>query len=258
MPLNMKKGIKQRKQGKGASGKWPLTSSSGSSAANATLSEAWMPLFPKKAYFHTRYFGTFSLTTTLGAVNTYVIRASDLYDPDYTGSGHQPMGFDQVMSSYNHFAVLRARLNLTVSNTTNTTPVTVCIRQDANLTPLTVIEQIMEFGGLVTTRIDAFSNESARLTLEADFASLQGLSPSVYLADPSVRGTSAASPTENTYFHIAVWDTQATTSIVRVDWVLEQYSAFLEPRDLSISLTRAKPDGEEKEFVNVCQCAGKG
>jgi len=211
-----------------------------------------MPLFPAKVTLPTRYFGTFSLTTTLGAVNTYVIRASDLYDPDYTGSGHQPMGFDQIMTSYNHFAVLRAKLNIICSNTTNTTPVTVCIRQDANLTPLTVIEQIMEFGGLVTSRIDAFSNESCKLSLSANFPKLQGLNDNTYLADPSVRGTSAASPTENTYFHIHVWDTQATTSTVRVDWVLEQLSAFMEPRDMTISLTRAKPVEEEKEFVSIC------
>lgn len=33
-----------------------------------------------------------------------------LYDPDYTGTGHQPRGFDQMMAFFNHYCVIGAKM----------------------------------------------------------------------------------------------------------------------------------------------------
>ncbi len=46
--------------------------------------------------------------TTAGSVNTatgYTFRLSSLYDPDYTGAGHQPYMFDQLTPIYNKYIV---------------------------------------------------------------------------------------------------------------------------------------------------------
>lgn len=47
-------------------------------------------------------------------VSPYVhtFRATDLYDPDYTGTGHQPLGFDQMMLMYRKFLVLKSKISV--------------------------------------------------------------------------------------------------------------------------------------------------
>jgi len=39
-------------------------------------------------------------------------RLNDCYDPDYTGTGHQPMGFDQMMAFYSTFRVLSTDVHI--------------------------------------------------------------------------------------------------------------------------------------------------
>ncbi len=54
-----------------------------------------------------------------GAGSNYVYRASCVYDPDYTGVGHQPLYFDQLCTStgpYMNFCVPAAKFELRFSN----------------------------------------------------------------------------------------------------------------------------------------------
>lgn len=42
----------------------------------------------------------------------HVFRASSVYDPDLTGSGGQPMGFDEMAGLYNRYRVLGAKMTI--------------------------------------------------------------------------------------------------------------------------------------------------
>lgn len=55
-----------------------------------------------------------SMQSTLGALASYVFRANGCYDPNYTGAGHQPMGWDQWTNLYNHYVVLGAKMTIKV------------------------------------------------------------------------------------------------------------------------------------------------
>jgi len=217
------------------------TLNAGGSAASAyttLIVEPWMPAFPARIVRRLRYADNDSLTCTSGAVATWVLRANDLFDPDLTGTGHQPMGFDQLMVWYNHFCVVRSKLLVTFCNTSagNGNPVA-CIRQDASATPLTVPSRIQEMGGctLDTLGHGGFDSSEKTLVSYIDMAKLQGVSQDAITADPSLRGDAATSPTELTYFHIAVWDTAAITATITFQFILEQEAVFMEPRDLTQS-----------------------
>ena len=55
-----------------------------------------------------------------GAVHNF--RANSLYDPDLTGVGGQPLGFDQMAALYNHYVVLGSKfIAKPIEHGTNTT-----------------------------------------------------------------------------------------------------------------------------------------
>jgi hypothetical protein len=59
--------------------------------------------------------------TTAGNLSTGVLfrfRLNGMYDPDVTGSGHQPYFFDQVKAVYLNYLVRTAHVNLTWSDPT--------------------------------------------------------------------------------------------------------------------------------------------
>jgi len=223
--------------------------------------EPWLPIFPASITKRLRYSCTFAGSCTTGAItSTQVFRANDLFDPDFTGTGHQPMGFDQLMVWYNHFCVRTAKIICSFKCTSNSAP-TVCLRVDADSTPLTVIDRILELGYCASETLELKSTYGANKKLEMtiDIAKLQGVKPSALTADANLRGTAASSPSEVSYFHITSWDTVATTTgSFECDVILEQVATFFEPRDITESLAariarptapdiRVQiPDGESK------------
>jgi len=245
---NGRRGRGGKKSGGGA-----LTTSASNQNQLSMIVEPWMPLFPPRTTRRLRYSDDVSLSSSSGVVSSYVYAANDLYDPDRTGSGHQPMGFDQMMVFYNHFCVVRARIKVIFKSAAGAAG-TACIRQDASPTPLTSINQILEFGGLVQTTLETIGGFGANKEIELGLsvARLQGVSESAITADSTLRGSAAASPTEITYFHLHLWNAAGVTCTANVAVILEQEAVFMEPRDATLSSRlRSFATGDEKTFVEV-------
>ena len=54
-----------------------------------------------------------------GTCAVHIFRANSMYDPDYTGTGHQPLGFDEMSTIYNKHKVTRAKITVTFQPSTN-------------------------------------------------------------------------------------------------------------------------------------------
>lgn len=50
------------------------------------------------------------LNATSGSLATYTWKANSLFDPDSTGGGHQPYGFDQFKTYYGLYQVVHSRI----------------------------------------------------------------------------------------------------------------------------------------------------
>jgi len=239
------------RKGKKSGGNASLTSGGGRSASMTLIVEPWMPVFPASIKKRLRYSTTFNLSSVSGAVASYVFRANDLFDPDFTGTGHQPMGFDQLMVWYNHFCVVESRIIAIFRNTSANT-CTCCVRVDGASAPITVIDRIIEIGGCAIDDlgITGSSSDMKELRLNANIPKLQGVSLSAITSDPALRGDAATSPTEVTYFHVHLWNSVAVSVGAQVDIILEQYAYFMEPRDMTESLRTpdASPEDTEDYF----------
>lgn len=206
---------------------------SGRRSAEAIIVQPWQSLFPVRTLRRLRYNDSAVLTSTTGSVASYVLRANDLYDPDFTGTGHQPMGFDQMMVFYNHFTVVRSRLTVSFENYSLAAAAHCIVRADGDSTSMTVPSRIQELGGLVeiVCEYKQASGSNKTAVLDIDVAKFQGVSRSALTADPSLQGSSGASPQEIVYYHIEMWNNLAASGSVVVDYILEQDAYFTEPRN---------------------------
>lgn len=70
---------------------------------------------PKQRTIKMRYSGLGTLVNPAdGTIVLKQFRANGIFDPDYTGTGHQPMGYDQWKSYYNHYVVLGSRISVRI------------------------------------------------------------------------------------------------------------------------------------------------
>lgn len=75
---------------------------------------------PFRATFNTKLTYTQSVTLTSGIGGIYgneqIYRLNSPYDPDFTGTGHQPYGYDQVSLLYRKYKVNAAKISILFSN----------------------------------------------------------------------------------------------------------------------------------------------
>ena len=68
------------------------------------------------------YTETLRLDTILGSLATYVYRINDLFDPNFSGTGHQPYFRDQMYALYNYGKVLWASIKVTILTNNSQSP----------------------------------------------------------------------------------------------------------------------------------------
>jgi len=72
--------------------------------------------FPDRLVTKLRYADYYNLTSTAGALAKQVIRWNSTFDPDQTGTGHQPLYRDTYAAIYDHYAVISAKAIIRVVN----------------------------------------------------------------------------------------------------------------------------------------------
>lgn len=199
---------------------------------------------PKSKLVKFKYFDTVTLDPS-AVPNTpakYVFRGNDLYDPDYTGTGHQPMGFDQWMGWYDHFVVISSKITVTFmtdgvqsASTKGSARVGIKIDDDASTSAYT--QTIMESNNNRWTFLNTNSNQFARLTMKASTRKFLGRSK--VLSDPELKGSTSASPTEGFYYTLfADWPTGDTTNdpgAIQAAVYIEYLAVLIEPKDVTSS-----------------------
>jgi len=228
---NKKRTQKSSNNGKGSNNSIPYVKLRN----NTDILETWMPVFPSRTTRKLRYSTNVSLSITSGVTASWVFSTNNLFDPDVTGTGHQPMGFDQLMLSYNHYCVTYCKMFATFKNGGSSTPA-VAITAQANNTPITTIDQILESGMLSTTTLGTNSSGEAVKLLTCEMNLARFLGKVNIVDDPECQGSVSSGPTELEYFHVQAWDSAGASSTVRADIIMEFVAVFSEPRILVESL----------------------
>jgi len=171
----------------------------------------------------------------------YSFAANGLYDPNITGTGHQPMGFDQIMLAFRHYVVVSSTATATLSNPAAVTGdlmyVTLSCRNET--TAATVTRQI-EIGNctysLLQGNVDLGGyGATVQLTKSVNIAQFKGWDDilDVYLA----RGDSAGNPGELVYWTISsvAPNIGMATTPMDILMVIDYDVIFIEPITLTQS-----------------------
>lgn len=164
------------------------------------------------------------VTDSVTGTNEYVFRANDLYDPDYTGTGHQPRGFDQYMLMYKKFVVLGSKITARFTNlggaTNGDAMVGISVATDA----ATVIDIIDEMEARKSKFKILTGNNDVATTI-TNFYSHKTWIKSKPLTDDTVHGTASASCPNHIYFKVfaraidtILSNTNYPTALVNIDY----------------------------------------
>lgn len=194
------------------------------------------PLFGYTARKLLQYYTTSTITSGASSAGTYVFSANGCFDPDITGSGGQPMGFDQMNVFFNHYTVLRSRIRVVFMTNSTNLRVTAALSTSGSSTAVTSIETLVENGDLTFQVLEyagAFGG-TATLKRAVDVGRFQGIP--LTINDPDMRGDSASNPAEQVYYHLSVWNS-ASATVVTCDFqaLIEYDVIFHEPRKGTLS-----------------------
>lgn len=164
-----------------------------------------------------------------GAVATRVFRCNDLYDPDYTGVGHQPMGFDQWMQFYNHFFVSGSKITVAFGTRNSEQYDVICgIMLSDDHSPMGDLTALMESKFVKWRYVPRGADSKAYITMNFSHSRFFRQR----MTDKFV-GSSGASPLEGAYFHVFTAPVQAVNGLPVDIAVKIDYSArLLEPKRL--------------------------
>lgn len=169
---------------------------------------------------------------------TWIFSANGIYDPDFTGTGHQPSGFDQLIAMYDHFVVIGAKAIVTFVNSDTSDSMICGIDVRDSINAESDVRVVIESGTAKYVNLsprDAGTNQ-ATVTYSVNPARFLGRSKP--LSDPNLKGSASANPVEQCYFHMfnANLDDQGTQGTpVTANVVIEYQVMFIEPKPVGLS-----------------------
>lgn len=90
------------------------------------------PLGNRKLVRH-KYSELITLNPGIGSMATYTFILNSLYDPNYSSTGHQPLGFDQMTAFFSHYTVVGTSITATFLSS-DTNDIFCAIVHDSNIT----------------------------------------------------------------------------------------------------------------------------
>lgn len=137
-----------------------------------------------------------------GIATTYSFRA-DLFDPNFTGVGHQPLGFDQLMAFYERYCVYECEYKVTFFATTTQQHIgLVHISDDSTVS--TNLPQLVENGMTQTVGIPGTNGSGyATITGTIDIAKVHGVTRQKLLSDDTYWGTKSVPAADAVFIHLA-------------------------------------------------------
>jgi len=188
-------------------------------------------LHPIPSRFITKMkYSEFVNTDTFGQ---YVFNLNSIFDPNRTGTGHQPYGFDTLATLYNRYRVIACGYRLQVAGDAPTAYVMSAIPGNEIINPLTISEaRENPRAKYIQQNVGA---PAATLSSKCYLPSLLGRTKAQYMADDRYQAQTTASPAELALLNIMTADTADIYRQTKVQVMLEYTVEFFDIKHLAQS-----------------------
>jgi len=139
-----------------------------------------------------------------GAATVYSFRLNSIYDPNFTGVGHQPSTHDQFNVLYESYCVTGCRYKISAINSSNTDPAYIAIQCIDSANSNTVFSSVVEQGGVEWKPLGGINGSPGAVTFEGYASNLKlvGKDYDQYTGNSQYVTLFGANPGDVTYLNI--------------------------------------------------------
>lgn len=184
---------------------------------------------PRTALRKLKYYAATTIDAGIGGIAAvHVFSANGLYDPDITGVGNQPRGFDQYMAMYDHCVCIASKITTWCeTGDTNDLVFFVAIRDGSSTS--SSIRDYLELDDTVFQQQVAGHTDKKLISQVAPHKYLGRSKP---LSDPNLRTSASSNPGEGVFYHVGVRCMNSTDpAVANVHAIIEYTVVFIEPKD---------------------------
>lgn len=162
--------------------------------------------FPNRLAIAHKYVETVTLTSTSGSLASNLFRCNGMFDPNQSGTGHQPMYFDELAAIYDHYTVIRSEIKITAALASTTKEGGVlAVYIDDDTTVANTLQTALEQN---TSSYKMLCNEQGQQVVLKKKWSAESFGPSP-LDNDNLQGTGSTDPSEQSYF-VVQWQSIGT------------------------------------------------
>ena len=177
--------------------------------------------------------------------NVYHYRANSLHDPNYSGGGHQPRGFDELKAIYDHYTVIGSKMKASFENDVDATnqagQYCFLMLQDTNNTPTSLVDILEESNRNKMAYKPRNTNSSKNIILTKKFSPYKMFGipkKDSIINNVNLNAQVTQNPSEDAIYTIGIACSRTTSTdpepvVVRVE--IEYIAVFTEKRPMSSS-----------------------
>lgn len=172
-----------------------------------------------------RYICKMKYATTIAtdATGQYIFNLNSLYDPDRTGIGHQPYGYDNLALLYNRYRVISTGYRVIMPSTTNGSAITVSALPSNDLSITFADDSVIRENPRAKYIVQNPGATALVLHGKVYIPSLIGRTRAQYMADDQYQSVVTTSPSESALLYLAAFNalTGSPLSTVALNVILE-------------------------------------
>jgi len=155
--------------------------------------------FPNSIITKLRYSEVTSINSTTGSLAKYAFSANSVFDPNFTGTGHQPLYYDNYAAIYDQYCVIGSKIHVTFIPRSTTLNCIVGITGDDEGTTATTFDTLCESNNTISGVCGPLGSEQTIFTMVFEPQEMFGVDAK---SDGGSQTAVGSSPSEGWYWSI--------------------------------------------------------